>query len=181
MGLRCDAGLVRAPWWGPRSVELALLVVALAVVGLALFALQVSGAGVAQATSMRTWGGLAGLALVVHLVLRRVARAADPLLLPIVVVLNGLGLVMIERLDAEAASARARQVSMAVPAEPSTRRQVRLPPAPTASGPIGRNSINPWLTLVLPAQAAQPSADVSPLGCGDRATPPQRRRVPSPE
>jgi len=87
--VRCDAGWVRAPWWGPRSVELALLVVALAVVGLALFALQVSGAGVAQATSLRTWGGLAGLALVVHLVLRRVARAADPLLLPIVVVLNG--------------------------------------------------------------------------------------------
>ena len=94
-------------------MELALLVVALAVVGLALFALQVSGAGVAQATSMRTWGGLAGLALVVHLVLRRVARAADPLLLPIVVVLNGLGLVMIERLDAEAAS-RARVVGRAV-------------------------------------------------------------------
>jgi len=95
-------------------VELALLLLALAVVGLALFALQVSGAGVAQATSMRTWIGLAGLALVVHLVLRQVAKAADPLLLPIVVLLNGLGLVMIERLDAEAAT-KARAVGRAVP------------------------------------------------------------------
>jgi len=86
--------------WGPRSVELALLLVALAVVGLALFGLQVSGAGVVQTTSMRTWIGLVGLALVMHLVLRRVAKAADPLLLPIVVLLNGLGLVMIERLAA---------------------------------------------------------------------------------
>jgi len=42
---------------------------------------------------------------------------------------------------------------MAVPAEPSTRPQVRLPLAPTASALIGRNSTNPWLTLVLPAQA----------------------------
>ena len=91
-----------------------MLPLALAVVGLALFALQGSGAGVAQATSMRTWMGLAGLALVVHLVLRRVAKAADPLLLPIVVLLNGLGLVMIERLDAEAAT-KARAVGRAVP------------------------------------------------------------------
>jgi cell division protein FtsW (lipid II flippase) len=37
--------------------------------------------------------------LVTHLVIRRVAPYADPLLLPIAVALNGLGLVMIHRLD----------------------------------------------------------------------------------
>ncbi|MDT4937806.1 MAG: hypothetical protein QOG80_1477 [Pseudonocardiales bacterium] len=37
--------------------------------------------------------------LITHLVIRRVAPYADPLLLPIVVLLNGLGLVMIHRLD----------------------------------------------------------------------------------
>jgi uncharacterized membrane protein YkvI len=93
--------------WGPRWTELALLMVALTLVALALVALDGSGAGVPCATSVRTWGGLAVLALLVHVVLRRVAAAADPLLLPIVVVLNGLGLVMIERLDAEAVT-RAR-------------------------------------------------------------------------
>jgi cell division protein FtsW (lipid II flippase) len=39
------------------------------------------------------------IGLITHLVIRRVARYADPLLLPIVVLLNGLGLVMIHRLD----------------------------------------------------------------------------------
>jgi cell division protein FtsW (lipid II flippase) len=37
--------------------------------------------------------------LITHLVIRKVAPYADPLLLPIVVLLNGLGLVMIHRLD----------------------------------------------------------------------------------
>jgi cell division protein FtsW (lipid II flippase) len=37
--------------------------------------------------------------LITHIVIRRVAPYADPLLLPIVVLLNGLGLVMIHRLD----------------------------------------------------------------------------------
>jgi hypothetical protein len=37
--------------------------------------------------------------LIAHLVIRRVARYADPVMLPIAVLLNGLGLVMIHRLD----------------------------------------------------------------------------------
>lgn len=37
--------------------------------------------------------------LITHVVIRKVARYADPLMLPIAVLLNGLGLVMIHRLD----------------------------------------------------------------------------------
>ncbi len=50
--------------------------------------------------------GLGGLFLLAHLAVRWVAPHADPLILPCVALLNGLGLVMIRRLDfAEAASA----------------------------------------------------------------------------
>ncbi|GAA3093680.1 hypothetical protein GCM10020254_43410 [Streptomyces goshikiensis] len=43
--------------------------------------------------------GLGALAGVAHLVVRRYAKYADPLLLPIATLLNGLGLVLIWRLD----------------------------------------------------------------------------------
>ncbi|GHE31669.1 FtsW/RodA/SpoVE family cell cycle protein [Streptomyces vinaceus] len=44
--------------------------------------------------------GLAGAALLAHLAVRLRAPYADPLVLPIAVLLNGLGLVLIQRLDA---------------------------------------------------------------------------------
>ncbi|MBT2542789.1 FtsW/RodA/SpoVE family cell cycle protein [Streptomyces sp. ISL-44] len=43
--------------------------------------------------------GLAALAGVAHVVVRRYAKYADPLLLPLAILLNGLGLVLIWRLD----------------------------------------------------------------------------------
>lgn len=43
--------------------------------------------------------GFVGLFLAAHLAVRRFAPYADPLLLPVVALLNGLGLVMIHRLD----------------------------------------------------------------------------------
>jgi cell division protein FtsW (lipid II flippase) len=43
--------------------------------------------------------GFVGLFLTAHLAVRRFAPYADPLLLPVVALLNGLGLVMIHRLD----------------------------------------------------------------------------------
>ncbi|MFJ8311119.1 MULTISPECIES: FtsW/RodA/SpoVE family cell cycle protein [unclassified Streptomyces] len=45
-------------------------------------------------------GGLGALALTAHMAVRRFARYADPLILPAAVMLSGLGLVIIDRLDA---------------------------------------------------------------------------------
>lgn len=82
-----------------RGAELGLLVLA---VGLAVF----SYAQVALATSgalpenlLLRGGALAGLALVAHLLIRWRAPYADPVMLPVVIALNGIGLTMIYRID----------------------------------------------------------------------------------
>ncbi|WP_461033147.1 FtsW/RodA/SpoVE family cell cycle protein [Streptomyces mayteni] len=82
-----------------RNTELGLLLLALfivvfghAAVGLALDDRPPSGLpGYA--------GGLAAVALLAHLAVRALARYADPLLLPTTVLLTGLGLVLMDRLD----------------------------------------------------------------------------------
>lgn len=82
-----------------RNVELLLLAGAAVITTGSLFLVEAS-----QEQSI-TWEiakyGLAYLALfgVAHLTVRRFAPFADPLLLPIVALLNGLGLVLIHRLD----------------------------------------------------------------------------------
>ncbi|MGW9428424.1 FtsW/RodA/SpoVE family cell cycle protein, partial [Streptomyces decoyicus] len=82
-----------------RGIELALLVGAVfisvcgyVVVGLARWHALPGGA-------VRYGAGLGGLALLAHLAVRFRAPYADPLLLPTAVLLNGLGLVLIFRLD----------------------------------------------------------------------------------
>jgi cell division protein FtsW (lipid II flippase) len=59
-------------------------------------------------------GGFAALYLAAHLAVRRLAPYADPLLLPLVAFLNGLGLVLIHRLDLAGAD-RARQAGRPAP------------------------------------------------------------------
>lgn len=82
-----------------RNAELILLAGATGIVTVSLFLVEAS-----QEQSV-TWDiakyGLAYLALfaVAHLAVRRFAPFADPLLLPIAALLNGLGLVLIHRLD----------------------------------------------------------------------------------
>ena len=59
---------------------------------------------------------------------------------------------------------------MAVPAEPSTRPQVRRPPAPTASGPDRPELHKPLADPGAAGAGSSAVSDVSPLGCGDRAS-----------
>ena len=82
-----------------RGVELVLLVVAIAIVLLAWVTVDLNRNGTVPAEIVPVAGGLVVLAGVVHLVLRWKAPYADPVLLPITTALNGLGLVMIHRLD----------------------------------------------------------------------------------
>lgn len=82
-----------------RNTELVLLVVAVAIVLVAY-----ANVGLAVNNSLPVdfytlGGGFAVVAFVFHLVLRWKASYADPVLLPIVTLLNGLGLVMIHRID----------------------------------------------------------------------------------
>jgi cell division protein FtsW (lipid II flippase) len=82
-----------------RNLELVLLVVAIALTIGSMVLVQL-GAIEKLDTGMLTLGAIpCVLALVAHVVLRVTARNADPFLLPIGLVLNGLGLAMIHRLD----------------------------------------------------------------------------------
>ncbi|WP_175407195.1 FtsW/RodA/SpoVE family cell cycle protein [Streptomyces sp. TRM64462] len=90
-----------------RGVELSLLVGAVlcSVYGYADVGLARSGAVPPDVAGYGA--GLGLLALLAHLAVRFSAPYADPLLLPIAVLLNGLGLVLIYRLDLETPADRA--------------------------------------------------------------------------
>ena len=82
-----------------RGTELALLVAAVFIVVAAEAAVEAARQG-RLSSHLITYAAVPLVAgLIAHLVIRQFARYADPLLLPIVVLLNGLGLVMIHRLD----------------------------------------------------------------------------------
>ncbi|HET7800165.1 MAG TPA: FtsW/RodA/SpoVE family cell cycle protein, partial [Humibacillus xanthopallidus] len=82
-----------------RNSELGLLVLAIGIVLLAWVTTDLNRNGTVPANIIPIAGGFTVLVLSVHLVLRWKAAYADPVLLPIATVLNGLGLVMIHRLD----------------------------------------------------------------------------------
>jgi cell division protein FtsW (lipid II flippase) len=82
-----------------RGAELFLIVLALAV-GIGAYAAVGLGVDGTVPADMIGYGGwLAVLVLVAHVVVRLTAPYADPVLLPIVAALNGLGLAMIHRID----------------------------------------------------------------------------------
>ncbi|GAA1111391.1 FtsW/RodA/SpoVE family cell cycle protein [Arthrobacter flavus] len=82
-----------------RNVEALLLVIAL---GVAISANLIVGLDKENPLDSAFWtqsGILAALALAFHIVLRFRAKYADPVILPIVIALNGIGLAMIYRID----------------------------------------------------------------------------------
>jgi cell division protein FtsW (lipid II flippase) len=82
-----------------RNAELVLLLFAVLIVVVAEAAVEATQTG-RLSTHLITYASVpVAIGLVTHLVIRKVAPYADPVLLPIVVLLNGLGLVMIHRLD----------------------------------------------------------------------------------
>ena len=82
-----------------RNVELALVIGAVAIVLLAYLNVELATTGEIPPGTLTLVGGYLALAIGFHLVLRWRASYADPLMLPIITLLNGLGLVMIHRID----------------------------------------------------------------------------------
>lgn len=82
-----------------RNLELVLLLVACGINGMAIVLVQFGVLGHTD-SSLATLGiGLSVLVFAMHVSLRIVASDADPFILPIATVLNGLGIAMIYRLD----------------------------------------------------------------------------------
>ncbi len=82
-----------------RGAELFLLLLAL-VVGIGAYAAVGIGVEGEVPVNIVGYGGwLAGLCLGAHVVVRLLAQYADPVILPIVAALNGLGLAVIHRID----------------------------------------------------------------------------------
>ncbi len=82
-----------------RGAELVLLLMSL-VVGIGAYAAVGLGVNGETPVNLYTYGAwLAGLVIACHLAIRFFAEYADPIMLPIVSALNGLGLAMIHRID----------------------------------------------------------------------------------
>ena len=97
MSATAEPGVVRA-----RATERRLLLFALVIVMSAYTILGLSQSSRVPAGTLLYGAALAALAAVAHLAVRRYAPHADPVLLPVVFLLNGLGLVLIRRIDFDA-------------------------------------------------------------------------------
>ncbi|MER7108548.1 FtsW/RodA/SpoVE family cell cycle protein [Streptomyces sp. NPDC000229] len=84
-----------------RGVELSLLIGAVLISVYGYLGVGLARTGAVPPDAAAYGAGLGLLALLAHLAVRFRAPYADPLLLPIAVLLNGLGLVLIYRLDLE--------------------------------------------------------------------------------
>ncbi|MDO4253091.1 MAG: FtsW/RodA/SpoVE family cell cycle protein [Rothia sp. (in: high G+C Gram-positive bacteria)] len=82
-----------------RITELILTLIAVAICPLSMWLIDADAFNSADSTWMLACGVLAFGSLAIHLILHLRAPYADPLILPIVVALNSLGLAMIYRID----------------------------------------------------------------------------------
>ncbi|GFH35794.1 FtsW/RodA/SpoVE family cell cycle protein [Streptomyces pacificus] len=90
-----------------RGVEFSLLVCAVLISVYGYTHVGLARSGAVPPDALAYGAGLGLLALLAHLAVRLRAPYADPLLLPIAVLLNGMGLVLIYRLDLETPADRA--------------------------------------------------------------------------
>jgi cell division protein FtsW (lipid II flippase) len=84
-----------------RNLELVLLLFACAIVGASITLVELGALGSVQPTVLVIGAGLGVITLVIHVALRFVAPQADPFILPVITVLNGLGIAEIYRIDIE--------------------------------------------------------------------------------
>jgi len=90
---------ISAPPQTRRNAELGLLCFATVITGIALLIVEANTEQGLRWDLLTYTAAFLVLFLLAHLAIRRFAPYADPLLLPVVAVLNGLGLVLIHRLD----------------------------------------------------------------------------------
>src|SRR5918998_4786387 len=82
-----------------RNLELLLLVIACGINAGAVILVQLGALGRIDTQLVLLGAGLSILVFGVHIAMRFVAREADPFILPIVTLLNGVGIAMIYRID----------------------------------------------------------------------------------
>lgn len=82
-----------------RNLEATLIVFAMIITSSALALVDLGAVGHLNVSIIGLSLGLGAIVLAMHVAQRFVARDADPLILPIVTLLNGLGIAMIHRLD----------------------------------------------------------------------------------
>ncbi|MEO7147376.1 MAG: FtsW/RodA/SpoVE family cell cycle protein [Terrimesophilobacter sp.] len=82
-----------------RNIELVLLLFACIINGVSIALVQLGAVGKISEDIIILGGGLAAIVIAMHIALRFVAPEADPFILPVATLLNGLGIAEIYRLD----------------------------------------------------------------------------------
>ncbi|MGH9217049.1 MAG: FtsW/RodA/SpoVE family cell cycle protein, partial [Acidimicrobiales bacterium] len=100
-----------------RGTELVLLIFAVGIATMAYVAVDLGALGRVPPNAVAYLAGLSVITGTAHIVVRRWAPFADPVILPLVVTLNGLGLAMIHRLDQADAAAAALDGEVAPPVD----------------------------------------------------------------